>query len=173
MSTQVKQIYLQDKLLDFSQIKYKHSEVFNDLNQYGNQFKDFSVYSQVPIYKYSSKDQMVFLRYTHFGPHKNRVFDIKSKDTDWMFEIMKRKMIMSKHIVEMEFLKNYKISTMFTKKNLAYCFFHIPKNNLQDTISRGEQVKFQGKELESLMVSQVTCQKFFIRKLLIEDHGPF
>jgi hypothetical protein len=77
-----------------------------------------------------------------------------------MFEILKRKMIISKHIVQMEFLKNYKISTMFTKKNLAYCFFHIPKYNLQETIDKKEAVIFKGKQLESLLISQVMTRLY-------------
>jgi hypothetical protein len=64
MSKKIKQNYLQDHILDFSQIKYKHSEVFNNLNQFNNQFKEFSVYSQVPVYQYAQKDQKVLLRYS-------------------------------------------------------------------------------------------------------------
>ena len=90
-----------------------------------------------------------------------RAFDIKSKDSDWMFEITKRKFIMCKEIVKMEFLKNYKISTLFTKKNLAYCFFHVPKFCLQDNIDKNEAFNFQGKQLQSLMVSQVLLKFFF------------
>ena len=67
MSKEKKQLNktLQDTVLDFSQIKYKHSEVFNNVNQFNYRFKNFSVYPQVPIYQYEDKDQQqeIYLRY--------------------------------------------------------------------------------------------------------------
>lgn len=72
-----------------------------------------------------------------------------------MFQIMQRKMIDSKHIISMNFLKNYKISKWFKKKDLAYCFFHVPKYCLQDNIDQKETFIFKGQQLESLIISQV------------------
>lgn len=84
-----------------------------------------------------------------------RVFDVKSKSSDWIFQINQRKALTSKHLVPMSFMNVYKISRVFKKKSLAYCFFHVPKYCLQDSIDKDENFLFNGRQLEQLLVSQV------------------
>lgn len=84
-----------------------------------------------------------------------RVFDIRGHETDWMFDIMRRKALVSKHMVAMDFLNVYKVARLFRKKKLAYCFFHVPQFCLQDSINQKESFLFNGPQLEALIVSQV------------------
>lgn len=58
----VKEVYLQDKVLDFTQIKSKHSELFEIMHKFNDQFLNFSVYENVRVYKYLNKNQSVLLR---------------------------------------------------------------------------------------------------------------
>ena len=55
--------FIQDMVLDFSQIKYKHSDIFENLDQFNIKFVDFSLYTQVSVYMYENKDQRVMLRW--------------------------------------------------------------------------------------------------------------
>lgn len=57
-----KELFLQDRVCEFYQIKSKHSELFQNLNQFNDQFIDLSLYKQVPVYFYLKSRQRVFLR---------------------------------------------------------------------------------------------------------------
>jgi hypothetical protein len=73
-----------------------------------------------------------------------------------MQEIVRRKNLDHKHIVNLKFQDNYKVSGIFKKKSLAYCFYFIPQDRLIDDVYGGNMGKFKPNNLEDLLITQVT-----------------
>lgn len=78
-----------------------------------------------------------------------------------MKQIVQRKNLENKHIVNLKFQENYNVSGWVKKKNLAYCFFFVPEFRLIEDVYGGNMGKFKGNDLEDLIISQVTFQSFF------------
>ena len=55
-------VTLQDRSLDFSKVKTKHSQVFSNLEKKGNKFMNFSLYRDIPVYFHEKLNQTVYLR---------------------------------------------------------------------------------------------------------------
>ena len=72
-----------------------------------------------------------------------------------MKQIIKRKNLDHKHIINLKFQENYNVSGWFKKKNLAYCFYFIPENNLKEDFYGRNLGDFDGLQLEDLLISQV------------------
>ena len=72
-----------------------------------------------------------------------------------MREIIKRKNMEDKNIVNMKFQENYNVSGWFKKKKLAYCFYFIPEFHLYQDVYGGNMSMFNPNTMEDLLTSQV------------------
>ena len=87
-----------------------------------------------------------------------RAFEIgKTKHPEVITGVLKKRVgLNSVHIIPLFTQENYRITTMFRKKNISYCFFKVPRNSLATFIAKqNHAVNLSGDQLERLFTSQV------------------